>query len=357
MKSRILEDVLHQVRRNCLVSDARFWGYYSVCGLLLRLRELYRFDNGIGFDDEIKREEIGGWIERTEAQWERMKDMEYSAITVGGCDFDPFDAEQINRLLVDEGLLYGAGYGLYMKPVFFISDLVGVDVSDCCRIYVAGREYARDLSIHPAMLQGNTVYARRYAAGVLIRDKFEEFRAMNTKEGALRIAFDSYGVDAGSDAGQLGRVAESELQAYIHHETGEFHESERLGPNWGEMLSCIGNRRASMFLRAIKDMLADTSDKGMLSHIVGERKTGSLAFYFVFLDGFRRPLARLLREAFSRFVESENWNEIDSARKLCYSAAKVITDALLDDYMNDKDPERLVSAVEERIASLSSCNK
>lgn len=36
-----------QVARNCLVADAHRWGYFSLCGLLLRLRDLYKREAGL----------------------------------------------------------------------------------------------------------------------------------------------------------------------------------------------------------------------------------------------------------------------------------------------------------------------
>jgi hypothetical protein len=35
-----IESFTSQVKRNCNISDAKYRGYYSLCGLLLRLRDL-----------------------------------------------------------------------------------------------------------------------------------------------------------------------------------------------------------------------------------------------------------------------------------------------------------------------------
>ena len=40
-------EIADQIARNCAVSDARYAGCYSVCGLALRLRDLYKWEKGL----------------------------------------------------------------------------------------------------------------------------------------------------------------------------------------------------------------------------------------------------------------------------------------------------------------------
>jgi hypothetical protein len=42
-----LHALITSIKRNCNISDAKYWGFYSLCGLLLRLRELYRSEKGM----------------------------------------------------------------------------------------------------------------------------------------------------------------------------------------------------------------------------------------------------------------------------------------------------------------------
>lgn len=353
MKQTLLEELLPGVRENCLISDARYWGYYSICGLLLRLRELYRFENQIPDSGGIDRQAIAEWIGRREALWEEMQGREFLPIVAGGREFDPFDAEGINALISRHGLLYGGGYGIYLKPVFFVSDLDGVQEIDGLKVCTAGREYVRDLAIHPAMLRDRTVIARRYAANVLIREKFDEFRAMKQSV-ALGMAFRSYGIDAAASPEEIERVSDGELVVFVHHELGEAAESRRAGGLWTEMLANIGHRRASVFLRSVKDTLADTSDAGMLRHIIEALKTGSLAFYIASLSGFRKTLARGVEDAFRGFAETGSWKHMEAARKECYGNSRRIADGLLEGYEKDRDPGSLLAAVEGHITRMCS---
>jgi hypothetical protein len=348
MKQKLLEELLPQVRENCLVSDARYWGHYSVCGLLLRLREQYRFEKRIPPSESIEREDIGRWIGRREALWEEMREQEYSPLKIGGEEFDPFDTAGINGRINGRGLLYGGGYGVYLKPLFFLADLDGVRSIDGLPVFTAGREYARDLALHPAMLREGTAIARRDAAHVLIRERFEEFRAMNSR-GALALAFESYGVAAATAPGKLREVADAELLTFVHHELGEAHETERSGGLWAEMLTAVGHGRESLFLRGLKDTLADASERGMLRHIIDCRKAGSLAFYVAALNGYRKTHAAEVERAFGAFVESGDWEGLESAREACYRNARSIADDLLGTYQKGKDAEELSAAVKRRL--------
>ena len=40
-----ISDLQRQVQKNCDISDARHAGVYSLCGLLLRMRDLYKWEH------------------------------------------------------------------------------------------------------------------------------------------------------------------------------------------------------------------------------------------------------------------------------------------------------------------------
>ena len=61
-------DLENDIKFNCDVSDAQYWGYFSVCGLLMRYRDLYRSEKGIKPWAEINHQDIGAWIENKEAR-------------------------------------------------------------------------------------------------------------------------------------------------------------------------------------------------------------------------------------------------------------------------------------------------
>lgn len=349
-----IEEILPQVRRNSSLSDARFWGYYTTCGLLLRLREQYMFENGIKPWEKAESADIARWIGQRESLWKEMEGMEFSPIRIGGEEFGPFEADRINEVLLGEGALYGAGYGLYGKPVFFVSELAGREVVEGYDVYISGKEYARDISLHPAMLRGKTIFARKEITTLLIWEKLGELSTKGAR-GVLWKAFSSYGISPGQDMaaleGRIERAADSELRTYIRHEVGEAVEAEGLGPRWQEMLSALISSRASVLARAVKDTLADTSEKGMLRYIIEGELAGSLAFYIAFLTGYRRPLARELTGAFDRFLSTGRWQEIEEARADCYRRTRGLAGRLLDIYGKEKDPGALEAGIEEQVSA------
>jgi len=156
-----VHSIASQVKSNCNISDAKYWGLYSPCGLLLRLRDLYRMEKGLKPWEQAEPDDIGAWIGEREKLWEELDALDFQKITINGKKYRPFDVKGINDILLREGLLYGAGFGNLLKPTFFLAELVKKNKSGRYSIYISGREITRDLSTAPAMLQGNTVIARQ----------------------------------------------------------------------------------------------------------------------------------------------------------------------------------------------------
>jgi hypothetical protein len=61
-----IASITSQVKHNCNISDAKHWGNYSPCGLLLRMRDLYKIENGLKPWEEISHKTIGAWIDERE---------------------------------------------------------------------------------------------------------------------------------------------------------------------------------------------------------------------------------------------------------------------------------------------------
>ena len=57
-----IEDIIRQVLHNCNLSDSRHAGLYSICGLAMRLRDLYKWENGLAPWIEKDSTEILKWI-------------------------------------------------------------------------------------------------------------------------------------------------------------------------------------------------------------------------------------------------------------------------------------------------------
>lgn len=117
-----IADIARQVKYNCDISDAKFWGHFSLCGLLLRLRELFRSENDISPWSNINQKDIGDWITAKENLWAEIEGHDFMDLVIEGNTFNPFDTSGINSYLIMHNLIYGAGLGLYKKPLFFLEN-------------------------------------------------------------------------------------------------------------------------------------------------------------------------------------------------------------------------------------------
>ena len=67
---------------------------------------------------------------------------------------------------------------------------------------------------------------------------------------------------------------------------GEAVEGEKIGAEWKDFLASLPAGRVELLARAVKDILADTGDKGMLNYIIRNLRTES---------GLTRFLSRVSR--------------------------------------------------------------
>jgi len=92
----------------------------------MRYRDLFRSEQGLETLAPLLREEIAAWIERKESRWAGLEGQEFRDLEVHGTAYSPFDTVGINRVIAQEGLVYGAGYGMYLKPTFFLGRALSV---------------------------------------------------------------------------------------------------------------------------------------------------------------------------------------------------------------------------------------
>jgi len=340
------QGLIGQVKYNCDVSDARFWGLFSLCGLLLRLRELYLSEHGLRPWHRVRSQEMGPWIARKEALWEELSERDFRPLRIGGRSFGPFDTQGINRALSGRGLLYGAGYGIHRKPTFFLAQLKRQGELQGLRFYVLGRELARDLAASPAMLSQGAIIGRLEVAEQMLWSAYQEFEAR--PQGALKAAFGFYGVEPGQAPEVfLPRVAEAELETYLWHEVGEAREGQRLGPDWRELVSTCGLAKGAQLLDALKDTLADTCPEGMLSFIIRRERAGSLAFFLYHLRGPRARLCKALQEACRAFLAKQDWAMVEQARGATYQGASQLAQRLLRHYRQGSTREAILRELQD----------
>jgi len=306
---------VQDIKFNCDVSDAQYWGYFSICGLLMRYRDLFRSEAGHDPWTPVSREEIAAWIDRKESRWPDLEAQGFRDLTIKGKTYPPFDIEGINGALNGDGYAYGAGYGMYLKPTFLLGRIRSVAEMDGHRVYTTEREIVRDLFTSAAMLQGRIIFLRLEPLKALLWDKFAGIRP--GCDTAVLHAFQIGGIRSGQPidedfSAKLDRMVLAYSGVLLQHELAESREA---APQWKEVLTKAGDRNAEHFLRAVQDLVADTSDVGPLHRIVADQDRQSLSLMVGSLDGFRRFLFPGIREAYGRFLRDGDWSIIEEARR------------------------------------------
>ena len=338
-----IDDLTHQVLHNCNISDAYHAGMFSICGLALRLRDLYKWENGLPAWEESDAADVLEWIEAKENKWENYTSNGFEKLTINSKTFDPFDTDRINTILEPHNLFYGAGYARSLKPTFFLADIAEKTNLNGIKIYTLDRELARDLLTIPAFTQDDCVILRQESARLFIWDSILYIK--KSARPALEFALDCCGLkDHQPQALQphLTTILEALRETYIYHEIGELRDPDFDRDTWREVIAAYPYSPVEYLVRAVKDLLADTNDYGTLRHIVEKRKTAALAFYAAFLDGLAKQFFPDILTAFQEFTQSNDWEVIDRAVAGGYNKAKKQAALIVDLYQegvrkNDKE--------------------
>ena len=338
-----IDDITRQVLHNCDISDAYHAGMFSICGLALRLRDLYKWEKGLPAWQESDSAEVLEWIESKENKWESYPENGFKELTINGRTFDPFDTVGINAILEPHSIFYGAGYARSLKPTFFLADIAEKTSLGGNIIYTLGRELARDLLTIPALTQEDCVILRQESARLFIWDSI--FYIKKSARSALKFALDSCGLKNQEPKAlqpHLATILAALKESYIYHEIGELRDTDFDRDIWREVIAAFPYSPVEYLARAVKDLLADTNDYGTLRYIVKKRKTAALAFYAAFLDGLAKEFFPELLTSFQNFTRTRDWGIIDQAVSSGYDTAKKHADLITDLYREGvrKDDEK-----------------
>jgi len=333
----VSDHIVAQVRRNCTLSDARHAGGYSVCGLALRLRDLYKWENRLHPWVEEDPGEVLEWIGKKEEEWEILEKKEFQNISLEGHHYDPFDSDDISEILMHRGLYYGAGYARSLKPTFYLAVLEKTIEVDGHTVRILGRELARDLATLPALSQNGQIIIRKDAGKYYFWDQL--FFIGKSGKQLLEFALESHGVNAGDTKmlqKNLSRIFETEIDTYIYHELGEIQDTVFNRDQWREIIADFVGTPIELLTRAVKDLLADTSEHGLLRHVITEGKAASLAFYAAFIDGLVKEMFPEIRPAFVEFTKFRNWEAISRAVRVGRRRARRYAETLSRIYETGK---------------------
>ncbi|MES9923987.1 MAG: Sfum_1244 family protein [Candidatus Thiodiazotropha endolucinida] len=294
------------VQRNCHISDARHGADYGLCTYLLKMREYYRWENGLDYGASLTNESVGEWLTRREQLWDSLSDDDFTPLPFAGRLFDPFDVDRINELLDPFGLVYSAGYGSRNKPLFFLGHLERREEPGGATVWVAGRELARDLMAPAAMCQGNRIFIRQESFRRLLWEKLENWR-WHRPDNAMGRAFAYYDFEDDLEHA-LDQMVEQELDVVLLHEQGEYHAGKLLGEEWNQLLTALGHSPAELMARAVRDHWADC--QVTLPRLIEREDRASVHFFVGGLGGMRKTLFPSLITAYERWHAEGDWQPL-----------------------------------------------
>jgi hypothetical protein len=339
-----------QVRHNCDVSDARYAGIYSICGLAMRLRDLYKWEHRLPPWQEHEAGRVLEWIGTREALWESLADAPFKPLTLGGREFEAFDSLAVNAALAPHGLLYGAGYAHSLKPTFFLAKIEERRTIMGRRIWRLGREMARDLLTLPAFAQDDQVILRSEAARMFLWDQIAYLP--NAGRPALAFALAAccnLTQTAAKDIRpHLDTILNVQQATYIRHELGELDEQVFERATWRRMLADFPHTPVELLIRTLKDVLADTGQNGPILHFIAQRDPAALGFYMAFSSGLTPLLFGELKTGFDTFMQNGEWNEIARAANTAQQKAAAYAGQVMAIYAENDLPAAR-QAIEETL--------
>ncbi len=349
-----LHPLIERVRDNCRLASAGQAGLYSLCGVLLRLRQLYKWSHQLAPWQEPEPGQVLAWVESEESLWDSLEGLSFQPLPLGGTELDPFQVAEVNQALFPQDLAYGAGYTRNLAPTFFLGRLTDVRHVEELTILVLGPELARDLDGTPALLQGNLIYARKEALAFYLWDRLSD--PVQENNAPLRVALEAYGLsrpallqDPEAHGAQLARLLEGELEAVIHHEIGEAREPS-LKMAFPLIMELFPQTRAELWVRALKDALADVNEFGRLKFIVEAQRVASLGLVLAWRPGLYHLLLPELEGAFQQFVDSGDWEGVDRARRGALTRLRATARSLSDlmDTLDSAQPTRTLRELESQ---------
>ena len=328
-----LQRLTRQVLYNCDVSDARHAGIYSVCGLAMRLRDLYKWERGLAPWQEDEAAQVLAWIGSKEDLWETLLEADFGALPVNGRSLEPFDTRNINAALGADRFFYGAGYAHSLKPTFFLAEIEREETLAGHRVRHLGREHARDLLTLPAFSQDGEVILRGEAARMYLWDQIAYIS--NSGRRALDFALKACGLPDNRTAtirNGFSTVLQVQQQLYLRHEIGELEETVFDRELWQRIIADYPHTAVELLVRTLKDILADTGPQGTLSHLVHHCHAAGLGLYMAFGNGMTRLLTPELICAFDAFIVDSKWDRVAAAAQAVRENAETHTVRILEIY-------------------------
>jgi hypothetical protein len=353
-EATLLQNLVQQVQANCRIATAAQVGYYSLCGMLLRLRQLYKWEQGLLPWQEGHPQEVLAWIAQQEEAWHDLAETDLRDLQWQSRRLNPFAITEVNQLVAAEGLAYGAGFTHGLAPMCFLGELWEREQRYGLTILILGPELARDMDAAPALRQGETIYLRTEPLAFYLWDHLADPTKQNNI--FFKVALAARGLDPAAWLQQPDRYAaafqemlKAQGEAMVCHEIGE-----ALEPTLQDTLPAIVHRlphsKVERYVRALKDALADLNEWGRLVHIVQRRDLPQLALLLAWRPGFYPYLIPELELAFWELQRTRDWGVIEATRQIALKRLRQTAQELecLWAEMGDRDKAWQQRQVEQR---------
>ena len=315
-----IEALRKQIIRNCHRSDAGFAGYFSLCGLMLRLRDYYKWSRGLSPWQDVDNPEILAWIEKTERMWEETEGETLDRLHWKNNSYDPFEAHIINNDLRPNDLYYGSGLAAFMKPSFFLAEIDREERLGEFRVLYLGTELARDLFTVPAQTRSGEILIRRRPLAAYIWDTIHH--TGHFRQQAMDLTLECHGLRRSELVGgapetwedRFQAMLDREMEPYVRHEYGEATDETIPDEDWRNMIAGHPHSRVELLARSIKDVLADTCPAGRLDYIISRRQTASAGLFISQLDGLPARLFFDFIPGFKAFLIERDWPALEEVR-------------------------------------------
>lgn len=324
----MLKDLIEQVRANCQIAMAGQAGSYSLCGMLLRLRQFYKWEQGLAPWQEADPQAVLAWIAAQEESWNDIREIELQELRWQGRRLDPFAVEELNAVLREEDLVYGAGFTQGLAPTCFLGELLEVRREGDYVIFILGQELARDLDAALALRQGHLLYLRTEPLSFYLWDNLTD--PAKQENIFLKIALAAYGLDLSRLLRQpaahqeiLEKLLWLQAEGLIRHELGEALEPS-LTDAFARLVSHFPQSRVERWVRALKDALAEVNDWGRVQYLIRRRDLAGLALLLAWRPGFYPYLLPELEPAFFELWRHRDWQLLEQARRQALSRLRRI---------------------------------
>jgi hypothetical protein len=296
-----MQALIEAIQFNCDIVDARHGSDYGICTYLLKMRERYRWEQGLPLGARLGKEAVGEWLSAREDHLGALEQMEFQELPIDGQSVDPFDSDTVNAALGPRGLVYSAGLVQGARPHFFVAELEGEQrADDGFLLRVSGREFARCLNAPPAMTRGSTIFLRREALRRQLWERYESW-LWSRPQNAMARAVACYPFDTALEHA-LDAMTAAEMAVIEAHERGEHRAGLELGDGWQDMLMDLRLTPAEIMARAVRDHLADCTHT--LPMLMEDGREPSLHLFVAGLGAMRKQLFPSLHTAYADWVAS-----------------------------------------------------